>query len=128
MDFFEYGNPRFDGKYLDDCYIRATTIATKRDYDEVAMLFHKKQKELQADLPNRPWVVEAVMKDLGYEFIDTINPKTCKGSIKIRTFLKNNRGKYILKSKEHVSYAEGGKVIDTWDSSKKLLIGYWIVV
>lgn len=126
-DFFKYGNPRFDNKKIDDCYIRAIVFASKMQYDEVEILFQRKQIELQADLPNRPCVVEAVIHDLGYSFTDTINPKTGRGSMRIYSFLKNNRGKYVLKLKNHLCYAENGKIIDTWDSSNNLLVGYWTV-
>lgn len=125
--FFEYGNPRFDGRHIEDCYIRATVFATKKPYDEVEMLFQQKQIKLQTDMPNRPLVIEAVMRDMDYSFVETINPKTGMGNVRISTFLKNNKGRYILKSKGHLCYAENGKILDTWDSSQKLLMGYWIV-
>lgn len=126
-NFFQYANPRFDKANIDDCYIRALAIALKMNYDEVESIFYKKQIELQSDLPNRPWVIKAILQDMGYKYTETINPLTGTGAMKIYSFLKENKGMYILESKGHLCYAENGKVFDTWDSSNKLLKGYWII-
>lgn len=126
IGFYEYGNPRYDGNNnMEDCYIRATCFATGIDYENISQQFIEKQQELKAKRPNDQVVVNSIMKDLGYRFIETINPRTSNGSMKIFTFLKKNKGKYILKAKGHMVYAENGKVIDTWDSSNMLLLGYW---
>lgn len=122
--FFRYGNPRLDGKHIGDCYIRSVVFATGMDYEAVDILFQVKMEELGAKHPNDLCVIMNVLSDLGFEFVETRNFRDA-GSMKIKTFLKLNKGKYILKGKEHMAYAENGQVIDTWDCTNYMLFGYW---
>lgn len=125
-NYYEYGNPRFDGRNdLGDCYIRAVVLATKKDYDDIESLYKTIQKENNHKLPNSWENIVKVLEFLGYQYIQVKHPFDTRGRQKISTFLKTHKGKYIIKSKEHLCYAENGKVIDTWDSSNKLLLGYW---
>lgn len=125
-NFYEYGNPRLDGNNeIEDCYIRALVLATKKDYDYIESLFLKKQKEKDIEHINSWENIVLVLKDFGYDYVEIKHPSDTKNRKRISTFLKTHKEKYIIRSKGHLCYAENGKVIDTWDSSNNIILGYW---
>jgi len=122
---YEFKNVRRDGKCFNDCYIRAIVSATGMRYDEIEALYKKKQTELDAKRPNEKNVVFAVLQSLGFNQKVTFARGT--KMVRLSTFLRDNKGKYILYTRNHICYAENGTVFDTWDCTRCLLHGYFSI-
>lgn len=100
-------------------------LATGFDYDYIENFYCKVQNELNECIPNSQLVIDEVMKRLGYVYTEAYINKTTHKRERVSTFLKTHNGEYILKTKGHLCFCKAGKVMDTWDSSNCLLIGYF---
>ena len=124
--FYQFGKP--SGEYPernDDCYIYEVAIATGMSYSVLDSYYRKKQRELHADIPNDSYVVNKLLGELGYVLHTRIPGCNNLKRQTIRTFLRTHKGKYLIDATEHITYAENGKVIDSWDSSRKIINGYY---
>ena len=99
---------------LDDCTVRALTIALNYDYYVVVMALQQQAKFLKIK-DFKDWEnVKAFMKAEGFVKMEP------KKIYKVKDFVKQHpKGIYILSLKEHVTTLVNGTIYDTWDTTNE---------
>lgn len=116
-------NPNPNGAYVEDCVIRAISIATGRSWDDV-YIHVCLQGYLMKNMPsvNRVW--GNYLASSG--FVRYTLPNTCPDCYTVRDFCNDNReGIYILGTGSHVVAVVDGNYCDAWDSGDEMPIEVW---
>lgn len=114
----------FRQKNVQDCVCRAIAIATGLDYkivyDELArrnqLAGHKKSAQSKL----LPRVYEPYLAELGFVWVKA--PALLGRKARPADLPK---GVFIAKQAKHVCCVKDGVVLDTFDSSLKMVYGYW---
>lgn len=124
--FKENLNPK--NRKVGDCVIRALSAATGYTWDEVLdkliIICHKVK-----DMPNSKRVYEKFLIQEGW--IKQKMPRRSDNTrYTVKEFLDEILGpdeqKSIISVANHLTYAEGNTLIDTWDCSYKSVGNFWI--
>ena len=116
-------NPNPNGAYVEDCVIRAISIATGRSWDDV-YIHVCLQGYLMKNMPsvNRVWGNYLVSSG----FVRYALPNTCPDCYTVRDFCNDHReGIYILGTGSHVVAVVDGNYCDAWDSGDEMPIEVW---
>jgi hypothetical protein len=100
---------------LSDCVYRAISIATGKTWLEVYDELTDLGRELLAP-PNDPKTFTAYLDKLYGRKEVKVNSKRLTGADLAR---QHPTKTYVIRTANHVATVKGGKVRDTWDSSKK---------
>lgn len=116
---FIYTNPHpTNRKSLGDCVFRAISIATGKDwltvYDELTEL----GRELLAP-PNDKATYQPYLDKIGKRIKPIVN-----GRRLLPTDLPKS-GTYLVRQANHLTVVKGGKVRDTWDTSRRSSYLIW---
>ena len=118
-----HANPNPVGKYVEDCVIRAISIATNRSWDDVFVHICI-QGYLMKNMPSVNKVWGAYLTSIG--FIKEQIPNTCPECYTIRDFCYDNpNGIFILATGSHVVAVIDGDYYDTWDSGDEMPTSVW---
>lgn len=114
----------FKGKT--DCGIRAIAIACEVEYNDARKLlkeFAKKGKQGNAQISKGIYKedMDAALMALGWRWISA--PKIL--GRKARYYDLPERGIYIVRMAHHFAAVVDGNLQDVWDSSNKMVYGYW---
>lgn len=109
-----YSNPNPCRQEEPDCVVRAISIATDQDWDEVhwdlCTLSH-----IHCTMPSVNWLWELYLKQNGFEKF--LLPENCPECITVREFCKRYRdGTYIIGTGSHAVAIVCGNYVDSWDS------------
>lgn len=116
-------NPNPNGLYVEDCVVRAISIATKRTWDDV-FVYLCLQAYIMKNMPSVNKVWGNYLASIG--FTRFIIPDTCPDCYTIRDFCQDNQvGTFILATGSHVVTVIDGDYYDAWDSGDELPISVW---
>lgn len=116
-------NPNPTGRSVEDCSVRALTIALDTDWETAYELMSDNGLAM-GDMPHADSVWGAVLRQNGY-YRKTI-PNTCPDCYTIGDFASDNpRGTYVLGTGRHVVAVKDGDIYDAWNSSNEIPIYVW---
>ena len=116
-------NPNPNGVYVEDCVVRAISIATDRSWDDIYAHLCL-QGFIMKNMPsvNRVW--GTYLSSIGFSRYPL--PANCPDCYTIRDFCNENRsGVYILATGSHVVTVVDGNYCDAWDSGDEMPIEVW---
>ena len=120
---YKFYNANPDGKLVDDCVIRALTLALDMDWDSVAVQLCLYQLKMH-DMPNSNALWDKLLKDHGFNRY--IVPDTCPDCYTAEDFCDDNPdGTFVLGFDTHVAAVVDGVIYDLWDSSKEVPSMVW---
>lgn len=123
MPMFVHVNPNPNGLYVEDCVVRAISVATKRSWDD-AFIHLCLQAYIMKNMPSVNKVWGNYLISIG--FTRYILPDTCPDCYTIRDFCQDNQnGTFILATGSHVIAVIDGDYFDAWDSGDELPISVW---
>ena len=113
-------------KSKSDCGIRATAIACDIEYNDARKLlkeYAKRGKQGNGSISNGIYKedLDAALRSIGWKWFSA--PKL-KGRKARYTDLPSN-GKFIARMAHHYAAVIDGNLLDSWDSSEKMVYGYW---
>lgn len=119
---YKYYNANPRGRNVDDCTVRAISLATNRSWDTTyEELSYFAQKE--AIMPNEVDYID--------KYLEKRYPKLCGCRGKyylLKDFLKDNpRGVYLITMSGHITCVIDGVVYDTFDPTNKPIWDIYIV-
>lgn len=123
MSVWKPYNPSPKGMMVGDCAVRAVAKAIGGDwekaYAELSLMGF-----VMGDMPNSNSVINAVLKQYGFE--RKVIPNTCPDCYTIAQFADDHpKGTYVLGTGDHVVTIENGIIWDSWNSSTSVPIFYW---
>ena len=122
MGFVKY-NPNPDGNYVDDCAVRAISIAMGKSWDHIYWDLCI-QGYLMKNMPSSKMVCTEYLMNRGFK--RTTMQDTCPACYTVEDFAFDNPvGIFILATGSHVVAVVDGDYIDTWDSGNEVIIYYW---
>lgn len=124
-DYFSYYNANPHNRFASDCAIRAIALATDQSWETV----YKDLYDIGLKygfMPNEKNSIHRYLTKLGWvkmkEPRDFMNKK-----MMVKDFIRKNKETLIIYAgTEHLVTARGGKVYDTWDSSRQTMHTYYI--
>lgn len=120
---FKLFNPNPNGSYVEDCVIRAISIATNKPWDEVYINVAL-QGFIMKNMPSVNKVWGNYLSSIG--FTNYLLPNTCPDCYTIRDFCRDNPiGIFILATGSHVVAVKDGDYYDTWDSGDQMPTSVW---
>lgn len=120
---FILSNPNPNGSYVEDCVIRAISIATDKPWDEVYINVAL-QGFIMKNMPSVNKVWGNYLSSIG--FVNYLLPNTCPDCYTIRDFCRDNMiGTFILATGSHVVAVKDGDYYDTWDSGDQMPTSLW---
>lgn len=120
---YVHANPNPNGVYVEDCVIRAISIATNRSWDETAIYLFL-QAFIMKNMPSVNKVWGTFLTSIGFKQYPL--PNTCPDCYTIRDFCEDNPfGVFILATGSHVVCVMDGNYYDAWDSGDELPIAVW---
>lgn len=120
---YVHANPNPNGAYVEDCVIRAISIATDRSWDETAMYLFL-QAFVMKNMPSVNKVWGTFLSSIGFRRYQL--PNTCPDCYTIRDFCEDNPfGVFILATGSHVVAVINGDYYDAWDSGDELPTSVW---
>lgn len=122
--FVQY-NPNPMQKNVGDCTVRAISKAMNKSWNEVYTELCAKGFEL-CDMPDSNAVWGAYLLANGYKRF--MLPEVCPMCYTIADFAaEHTEGTFIVGTGSHVvCISEGGKIFDSWDSSDRMPIYYFM--
>ena len=116
-------NPNPNGSFVEDCVVRAISIATGRSWNDI--YFHLcLQGYIMKNMPSVNKVWGTYLRSIG--FVRTPLPNTCPDCYSVRNFCADNpKGIYILATGSHVVAVVDGNYCDAWDSGDEMPIEVW---
>lgn len=123
MRYWAYCNPNPQGKEVDDCVIRALSVATGEKwydiFDDIASLARS-----EANMPSANAVWDDWLADRGW--IKHEIPRHLPKDYNVIDFCRNHPyGRFVLGLKGHVVAVIDGRYYDTWDSGERIIEVYW---
>ena len=123
MGYIE-ANPNPEGKIVDDCVVRALSIALDTDWETVyaklsvlGLMYH--------DIMTANYIWAKMLEENGFRKF--IIPDTCPNCYTIKQFAEDNpSGIYVLGTGQHAVVVKNGNYYDTFDSADYVPIYYWI--
>lgn len=120
---YVHANPNPNGAYVEDCVIRAISIATDRSWDETAIYLFL-QAFIMKNMPSVNKVWGTFLSSIGFRQYQL--PNTCPDCYTIRDFCEDNPfGVFILATGSHVVAVINGDYYDAWDSGDELPTSVW---
>lgn len=120
---FVKSNPNPNGNRVGDCVIRAISIATGKNWEQVYIDLAIKGF-VMGDMPSSNSVWGAYLRDEGYTRYTV--PNTCPDCYTVRDFASENPiGTYILGTGTHAVAVKEGDYYDAFDSGDEHPIYYW---
>lgn len=120
---FIYRNPNPRNKLVGDCVIRAISIVSNQDWDDVFLDLMLTCYMLK-DIPSSNQAWSTYLHKKGYRRY--VIPDTCPDCYTIEDFTKDHpEGKYIVHTGSHVVAVIDGDYYDTWHSGEEIPIYYW---
>lgn len=120
---YVHANPNPNGAYVEDCVIRAISIATDRSWDETAIYLFL-QAFVMKNMPSVNKVWGTFLSSIGFRRYPL--PNTCPDCYTIRDFCEDNPfGVFILATGSHVVAVINGDYYDAWDSGDELPTSVW---
>ena len=120
---FVLSNPNPNGSYVEDCVIRAISIATDKQWIEVYINVAL-QGFIMKNMPSVNKVWGNYLSSIG--FANYLLPNTCPNCYTIRDFCRDNPvGIFILATGSHVVAVKDGDYYDTWDSGDQMPTSVW---
>lgn len=120
---YVHANPNPNGAYVEDCVIRAISIATDRSWDETAIYLFL-QAFVMKNMPSVNKVWGTFLSSIGFRQYPL--PNACPDCYTIRDFCEDNPfGVFILATGSHVVAVIDGDYYDAWDSGDELPTSVW---
>lgn len=120
---FIYRNPNPRNKLVGDCVIRAISIVSNYDWDDIFLDLMITCYNLK-DIPSSNQAWSHYLHERGY--VREIIPDTCPDCYTIANFADDHpHGKYIVHTGTHVVAVIDGDYYDTWDSGNEIPVYYW---
>jgi len=120
---YVFTNPNPESLFVGDCVVRALSIATEHDWEDV-YLGVCLQGGIMYDMPSSNRVWNQYLKDLGY--LRHIISDFCPSCYTIKDFCTDHpEGTYVVSTGTHVVAVKNGDYLDTWDSGNESIIYYW---
>jgi len=114
-------NPMYN--LVEDCTVRAISIATNQDWHTTYLGIAMKGNDM-CNMPSANSVWGAYLLSNGFK--RHVIPNTCPSCYTVRNFCKDYPyGIYILATGTHVVACKDGDYFDTWDSGQEVPIYYW---
>lgn len=121
---YKYYNPNPGNKNTGDCTVRAITKALDRTWENVYTALCAKGYEMK-EMPDSNAVWGAYLIDCGFR--RHILPETCPFCYSISQFAEDHpNGTYIVGTGTHVVCVCDGDIYDSWDSSDKYPVYYFV--
>ena len=119
-------NPNPEGKIVDDCVVRALSIALGTDWETVyaklsvlGLMYH--------DIMTANYIWAKMLEENGFRKF--IIPDTCPNCYTIKQFAEDNpSGIYVLGTGQHAVAVKNGSYYDTFDSGDYSPICCWVKV
>ena len=116
-------NPNPNGRYVEDCVIRAIAIATNRSWDDIFVHICL-QAYIMKNMPSVNKVWGTYLGSIGFVAYPVLD--RCPDCYTVRDFCRDNpRGIYILATGSHVVAVIDGDYYDAWDSGDELPTSVW---
>lgn len=116
-------NPNPFGRMVDDCAVRALTLALDMDWKDVHRLLSDLALKM-GDMPHADDVWGAALGQHGYRRM-TI-PNTCPSCYTVGQFAYDHpSGIYVLGLSGHVTTVVDGNVYDTWNTLNNIPVYFW---
>ncbi len=120
-----YANPNPKNKIVDDCVIRALSLALGKSWDEIHYALAK-QSYFDKDIMNANSVWGKYLNGIGIERHNL--PDNCPLCYSVRQFTTDHpKGVYIAATGTHVVAVIDGDYYDTFDSGDYVPIYYFFV-
>jgi hypothetical protein len=108
---------------VDDCAIRAVSLALDISWDEAFDLIAHNAKQMGNMMHNNA-AFGSVLRQHGFN--RAVIPNYCPDCYTAADFCRDYpEGVYVLGFGSHVATVIDGNIYDTWDSSKEIPIYYW---
>lgn len=122
---YVYANTNPKNRIVDDCVIRALSLALGKSWDEIHYALAK-QSYFDKDIMNANAVWGKYLQDIGVERHNL--PDKCPLCYSVRDFTnEHKKGVYILCSGSHVIAAIDGDWYDTFNSGDYPVLFYFFV-
>lgn len=121
MARFNYINVNPDLIDIGDCVVRAITLASGLDYDEVEDKLYYTAKLL--DCPERCVCCYSFLLDNVFYY----EPVDCEGMTVNGFAYCYNNGTYLVRMDGHLTCVIDGEIWDTWDCSNEIVTTAWRV-
>lgn len=119
---YVYANPNPMRLRIDDCVVRALSLATDQSWDEVFQDLCALAARLKR-MPNDCNVYRTYLQNAGF----TRTPVSYQKGFKrptVASFTQDHpRGAYVLEINKHVVAVRDGRYLDIWDCGEKCLYG-----
>lgn len=120
---YRYYNPNPSGRNVQDCSVRAVSMALGTDW-ETAYTLITANGFLMGDMPSSNSVWGSVLRSHGF-YREAI-PNTCPECYTAEEFAQEHpNGIYVLGFGSHVATVKDGTIFDSWDSSNEIPQYYW---
>lgn len=122
MMWIEY-NPNPIANNVEDCAVRAVSIALNVSWDEAFDMIAKNAKQMGVMMHNNAaW--GSVLRQHGFN--RAIIPNRCPDCYTAEDFCMDHpKGVYVLGFGTHTATVIDGDIYDTWNSSNEIPIYYW---
>lgn len=116
-------NPNPISNNVEDCAVRAVSVALDISWDEAFDMITKNAKQMGV-MPHNNAAWGSVLRQHG--FYRAIIPNSCPDCYTAEDFtIEHPEGVYVLGFGGHTAAVVDGNLIDTWDSSFEIPQYYW---